>query len=81
VIVDAGACFGDTALAFATLVGNSGEVHSFEPIPHQASLFEHNRLMNPTVANRIRLHPFALSDVACVHRRGGRCAHQRDGNT
>jgi FkbM family methyltransferase len=61
-VIDAGACLGDSALAFATSVGNSGEVHSFEPIPAQAAVFEKNRSRNEHVADRIHLHPFALSD-------------------
>src|SRR4030095_15285393 len=37
-VIDAGACFGDTALAFADAVGPSGQVHPFEPVPRQRRL-------------------------------------------
>ncbi|MEK4033908.1 FkbM family methyltransferase [Methylocystis sp. IM2] len=63
IVVDAGACFGDTALGFAASVGPTGSVHAFEPIPKQASVFERNTQRNPTVKGRIHLHRYALSDT------------------
>ena len=63
VVIDGGACFGDTALAFAATVGEQGVVHSFDPIPRQREFFERNRKRNPSLAERIHLHPFALHDT------------------
>lgn len=60
--VDAGACFGDTALFFACAVGDSGHVYSFDPIPKHCEIMRENFDMNPGLASRITLHPFGLSD-------------------
>ncbi|HEY8063946.1 MAG TPA: FkbM family methyltransferase [Methylosinus sp.] len=64
IVVDAGACFGDSALAFATSVGAAGAVHSFEPIPRQIEVFRRNIRRNSTLSDRVQLHCYALSDIA-----------------
>jgi FkbM family methyltransferase len=64
IVVDAGACFGDTALAFAASVGDAGAVHSFEPIPRQIEVFKRNLRRNSTLSDRVHLHGYALGDVA-----------------
>lgn len=64
IVIDAGACFGDTALAFASTVGPEGAIHSFEPVPGQAEIFEKNMRSNSNLEPRVHLHRYALSDVA-----------------
>ena len=59
-VIDAGACFGDTALAFARAVGEKGRVYSFEPMPRQKAVFERNLTRNPHLARRIEVHPYAV---------------------
>jgi len=59
-VVDAGACYGDTALAFAASVGSRGQVHSFEVDPANTAIARHNFAANPALAQRIRLHEIAL---------------------
>ncbi|MFK7734523.1 MAG: FkbM family methyltransferase [Pirellulaceae bacterium] len=54
-IVDAGACFGDTALAFATTVGKEGRVYSLEPFANNLRIFEHNLQQNPELKDRIQV--------------------------
>jgi len=44
IVVDAGACFGDTALAFAASVGSKGKVYSFDFMP------DHIRVINENIA-------------------------------
>jgi FkbM family methyltransferase len=61
--LDVGACFGDTALFFARDVGESGTVHTFDPMPKHCDIIRENFEMNPSIAARITLHPFGLSDV------------------
>jgi FkbM family methyltransferase len=58
-VIDAGGCWGDTALYFANEVGDSGRVYSFEFIPNNINLFERNVSMNPSHKERIELvtHP------------------------
>ena len=55
VIIDAGACWGDTALYFAHLAGPSGKVYSFEFMEENIRVFERNISLNPLLANRIEL--------------------------
>ena len=63
-IIDAGACFGDTALAFSAAVGENGRVFSFEPIPGQGEILKSNFARNLNLANRIELYDRALSNRA-----------------
>jgi FkbM family methyltransferase len=62
--IDAGGCFGDTALAFAASVGPGGRVVSFEPIPRLRQIFQSNLDRNPELAGRIELYDRAASDVS-----------------
>lgn len=54
--IDAGGCYGDTALYFAHKVGARGRVASFEFLPINVSVFRRNLQLNPDLASRIRLH-------------------------
>ena len=51
VIVDAGACYGDTALDFAHHVGPDGRVYAFEVLPANQDLTEANIRQNPELGN------------------------------
>ena len=62
--IDAGACFGDTALFFACDVGDRGHVYSFDPMPQHCEIMRENFEMNPAIAPRITLFPVGLSDHA-----------------
>jgi FkbM family methyltransferase len=64
VVLDAGACWGDTALYFAHKVGSGGKVYSFEFIPGNLHLFNINRLLNPNLANQIELVEHPVSNRA-----------------
>ena len=84
VLIDAGACFGDTALAFADAVGPSGQVHAFEPVPKQRQVLSHNLAANPELAKRICDHPFATGDKSGKELRfidGGACAQSSSAGT
>ena len=52
-VIDAGGCFGDTALIMAGSAGADGRVYSFEPVPDQIVVFERNLARNPDLASRI----------------------------
>lgn len=56
IAIDAGGCYGDTALYFAHKVGPSGKVASFEFLPVNLSVFRRNLELNPDLASRIRLY-------------------------
>lgn len=64
IVIDAGACFGDTVLAFAISVGSAGVVHSFEPIPAQREFYERNQSRNPAIGQIMRLHECALTNIS-----------------
>jgi FkbM family methyltransferase len=60
VVLDAGGCWGDTALWFAHAVGPTGMVHTFEPTPGNRRLLEQNLALNPGLAERIHVWPDPL---------------------
>lgn len=41
-VIDAGACLGDSTLAFSARVGPSGRVYSFDPLPTHVTVSNHN---------------------------------------
>lgn len=63
-VIDAGGCWGDTALYFANKVGPTGKVYSFEFIPNNISIFNLNMDANPHLKSQIELVTHPLSDVS-----------------
>jgi len=61
-VIDAGACYGDTALAFAASVGAEGRVYAFEIDPPSLQVIRHNVALNPELTTRIALCEQALGD-------------------
>ena len=61
-VLDAGACWGDTALFFAERVGPQGQVISFEFVPRNLEIFAENRKLNPMLAEQIRVVEAPLLD-------------------
>jgi FkbM family methyltransferase len=59
-VIDAGGCWGDTALYFAHLAGPDGRVASFEFLPSNVEIFKKNLSLNPDLSRRIHLHPNAV---------------------
>ena len=55
VVIDAGGCYGDTALYFAHEVGETGKVITFEFMPENLVIFEVNMSINPELSKRVRL--------------------------
>jgi len=47
IVIDAGACWGDTALYFAHEVGSKGKVYSFEFLPSNLKILKNNLSLNP----------------------------------
>ena len=56
-VIDAGGCYGDTALYFAHKTGAEGKVVSFEFLPDNLKIYQRNLELNPGLAKRIRLLP------------------------
>src|SRR5205807_19942 len=61
-IIDAGGCFGDTALGFADAVGKSGRVYVFDPLPRHCAIMREQLMMNPRLAKRISIFAEGLAD-------------------
>ncbi len=61
-VIDAGGCFGDTALGFADVVGERGHVYVFDPLPKHCSIMQEAVAMNPSLAPRVSIFPVGLSD-------------------
>lgn len=55
IVIDAGGCWGDTAVYFATQVGEKGKVYSFEFIPENVKIFKKNIEINPKLSSIINL--------------------------
>ena len=55
VVLDCGACIGDFATLFAALVGGTGAVHLFDPVPLHVRYCRHQMRLNPHLASI--LHP------------------------
>ena len=53
-VIDAGACFGDTALAFAACAGELGKVFSFDIVPNHIEVMRFNFSQNLELAKRIK---------------------------
>jgi FkbM family methyltransferase len=64
VALDAGGCWGDTALWLSHVVGDTGEVHTFEPVPKNGTLLGINLELNPGLAKRIRRWNDPLGEVS-----------------
>jgi len=54
-VIDAGGCWGDTALYFAHEVGISGKVFTFEFIPSNLIIMKNNLDLNSSIKNRIAI--------------------------
>jgi len=64
VVFDLGGCYGDTALYFASKVGNTGKVYSFEFIPKSLRIFRMNLDLNEELKRRVEIIEYPLWDHA-----------------
>ena len=62
-VIDAGGCFGDTALGFADAVGAGGHVYVFDPLPKHCAIMRQQLAMNPSLAPRISIFPQGLAET------------------
>jgi FkbM family methyltransferase len=75
VVIDAGGCFGDTALVFASAVGNEGRVLTFDPLRKHCKIMRESFEMNPRLKDRIRIFEVGLTDQDNA---GAASSHDRD---
>lgn len=64
IVFDIGAHVGYSTLIMAQLVGDLGQVIAFEPNTSNRGMIERNVSLNPDIAGRIRVEPFAVSDAS-----------------
>lgn len=55
VVIDGGACWGDSALYFGEKVGHNGMVYTFEFIPDNLKILKNNLSLNPNIVKRIKV--------------------------
>lgn len=63
-VIDAGGCFGDTAVGFADAVGDSGHVYVFDPLPKHCEIARRQLALNTDLQQRISIFQEGLSDRA-----------------
>jgi len=66
VVLDAGACFGDTAVYFANVVGEAGKVHAFDPLPAHQAVIDFNVAQN-ALQSRVVAVPLAVGERSSAH--------------
>lgn len=54
-VIDAGGCWGDTALYFASEVGETGRVFTYEFIPSNLRILKTNLSLNPSLKDSVQL--------------------------
>ena len=64
VVIDAGACWGDTTLAFAARAGRQGRVFGFEMIDENLAVLRANLAANPDSAETIEIIESPLSSTS-----------------
>ncbi|MDZ4792723.1 MAG: FkbM family methyltransferase [Bacteroidota bacterium] len=55
VVIDAGGCWGDTAIYFASKLNEKGKVFTFEFIPGNIEIFRKNIAINPHLSEKIEI--------------------------
>jgi FkbM family methyltransferase len=60
-VIDAGACFGDSAVYFAKTVGKRGHVYAFDPVPAHETVIDLNVRQN-NLQSHITIVPQAVAD-------------------
>lgn len=62
VVLDCGACIGEVSTLFVGMVGTSGEVHLFDPMPLHARFCRLQASLNPIYASVFRINEVAVGD-------------------
>lgn len=60
VVLDCGACVGEIATIFAMHVGETGQVHLFDPMPAHVAFCNQQKILNSHLANRMHVVPMAV---------------------
>lgn len=60
IVLDCGGCVGEIATIFSMLVGKTGQVHLFDPMPTHIAFCNQQKILNPHLANRMHIIPMAI---------------------
>jgi FkbM family methyltransferase len=63
VVFDCGACIGDISTIFAALVGTSGEVHTFDPVPLHSRFCHLHAELNPMLRHTFHINTLAVGST------------------
>ena len=66
VVIDAGGCWGDTALCFADRAGPHGRVYTFEFVEENLDVLRRNLALNPGLAERVTVVETALGETTGI---------------
>ncbi|MFC1584212.1 FkbM family methyltransferase [Fibrobacterota bacterium] len=64
VVIDGGACWGDTSLHFANEAGKKGFVYCFEFVASNISIIKRNMELNPALKHRMRIIEHPLAEIS-----------------
>jgi FkbM family methyltransferase len=62
VLLDCGACIGEVSTLFAALVGPTGQMHAFDPVPLHIRYCQLQKELNPALASSMYLNTLAVGD-------------------
>ncbi|MBX2833442.1 MAG: FkbM family methyltransferase [Micavibrio sp.] len=62
-VIDAGACFGDSAIAFSYMTGEAGRVYSFDFVKDHVDITNYNIAQNALAQKNVTVLPYGLGDV------------------
>ncbi len=68
VVFDCGACIGDFSLIYASQVGSTGKVYTFDPVPLHSQFIQHHKDINPLYGEVIVINELAV-DSSCSNKR------------
>jgi FkbM family methyltransferase len=63
VVFDCGACVGEMSTIFAALVGDTGQVHTFDPIPLHTKFIKYHARINPKLSNVFFINELAIDSM------------------
>jgi FkbM family methyltransferase len=63
-ILDCGCCIGEVSILFGAFVGNTGNVHMFDPVPMHIRFAKYQTLLNPEMSHIFNFAQFAVDEVS-----------------
>ena len=64
IVFDCGACVGEISTIYASLVGPTGQVHTFDPIPLHSKFIHLHAELNSTLTNTFYINEIAVDNIS-----------------